>query len=68
MNSISFFCHWTMRFLLKLSDRATFILEKGYYEIACSQEAHMYYGEEYTLHHAFLNFFHGALSAFFNKH
>mgnify|MGYP004721888059 CR=1 FL=1 len=63
LNRLFFACHWDLSILLKIRDSTAIIPDHGYYEVICSQEAHMHYGEDYTRYDDFLNILHGALSA-----
>lgn len=43
------------------------IIDRGHYEVACSQEAHAHYGDKFTRTDACLYFIRGALSETFRK-
>jgi hypothetical protein len=51
----------------KLRDRTSRIIDRGYYEVACSQEAHAHYADKFTRIDACLYFIHGALCEIFRK-
>ncbi|MBK0096678.1 hypothetical protein IBT49_11875 [Erwinia sp. S63] len=55
------------RVFLKLRHRIAIIIDRGDYEVACSQEAHAHYGDKFTQTDAFLYFIYGALSEIFNE-
>ena len=55
------------RVFLKLRNRIALIIDRGDYEVACSQEAHAHYVDKFTQTDAFLYFIYGALSEIFNE-
>ena len=55
------------RVFLKLRHRIALIIDRGDYEVACSQEAHAHYGDKFTQTDVFLYFIHGALYEIFNE-
>ncbi|MET5489570.1 hypothetical protein WH816_04100 [Klebsiella variicola] len=46
---------------LGFKERISHIIDRGHYEVACSQEAHAHYGNTFTRTDACLYFTHGAL-------
>ena len=55
------------RVFLGWKERISRIIDRGYYEVACSQEAHAHYGDKFTRTDACLYFIRGALSETFRK-
>ncbi len=57
----------TGRVFLKLRHRISRVIDRGYYEVSCSQEAHAHYGDNFTRADACRYFIHGVLSEVFTK-
>lgn len=57
----------TGRVFLILRCRISRIIDRGYYEVYCSQEAHAHYGDKFTRTDACWYFIHGVLSEIFSK-
>ncbi|HBC5673671.1 TPA: hypothetical protein KEV01_003852 [Citrobacter koseri] len=57
----------TGRAFFKLKVRIARIIDRGYYEVSCSQKAHAHYGDKFIRADACLYFIHGALSEIFSK-
>lgn len=55
------------RVFLEWKERISRIIDRGHYEVACSQEAHAHYGDKFTRTDACLYFIRGALSETFRK-
>ncbi|EDU1414769.1 hypothetical protein [Morganella morganii] len=55
------------RVFLGWKERISRIIDRGHYEVACSQEAHAHYGDKFTRTDACLYFIRGALSETFRK-
>lgn len=51
----------------KLGEKIARIIDRGHYNMACSQEAHAHYGEKFTRTDAFLCFIRSVLSEIFKK-
>ena len=57
----------TEHVLLKVRDRVSRIIDRGCYEVYCSQEAHTHDGDNFTRTDACLYFIRGVLSEIFSK-